>query len=42
MNFGPVFMNKFRCAVQHRLSFANLLFAEELYDVPHCFAINVS
>ena len=41
MNFGPVFMNKFRCAVEHRPSLADLVFAEELYGVPHCFAVNV-
>ena len=41
MNFGPVFMNKFRCAVEHSLSLADLVFTEELYGVPHCFAVNV-
>ena len=41
MNFGPVFMNKFRCTVEHRPSLADLVFAEELYGVPHCFAVNV-
>ena len=41
MNFGPAFMNRFRCAVEHRPSLADLVFAEELYGVPHCFAVNV-
>ena len=40
VNFGVLFMNKLKSAVEHRTDKANALFEGELYGVPPCFSVN--
>ena len=40
VNFGVLFMNKLKSAVEHLTDKANALFEGELYGVPPCFSIN--
>ena len=40
VNFGVLFMNKLRSALEHRTDKANALFEGELYGVPPCISVN--
>ena len=40
VNFGVLFMNKLKSAVEHLTDKANALFEGELYGVPPCFSVN--
>ena len=40
LNFGVLFMNKLKSAIEYRTDKANALFEGELYGVPPYFSVN--